>query len=205
MIELQQPTQPFSALDFSFVAVLGCRLRIHKVVSDALMISFQMVVRGILLEYMAKRPLAEEYYPVQTFGLDRQNESFGICVQIRRTRWQLHRFDIHRSKQAIEMITELAIPVVNQIPAVIVHEHAFFDIGDIAYDLCHPFPMRIRRDSRDVDLACAQMDEEKDVIRGQTVARPHFGGEEIGGYQYIHMASDELMPRCFFLPLCSRR
>ena len=60
-------------------------------------------------------------------------------------------------------------------------------------------------DSRDVDFACTQMDEEKDVIVGQSEARPHFGGEEIGCNQYIHVAlhasSDKLAPRCFLFSL----
>ena len=82
--------------------------------------------------------------------------------------------------------------------------HAYFEIGDIPYYLRHPFLMRIRSDSRDVDLECAQMDEEKDVIRDQSEARPHFGGEEIGCHRYIHVASDELTPRCFLLRLGNR-
>ena len=102
------------------------------------------------------------------------------------------------------MFTELAVSVVNQILAVIVHEHAFFEIGDIPYDLRHPFLMRIHSDSGDVNLACAQMDEEKDVIRGQTEARPHFSGEEIGSHQYIHMASDELTPGRFLISRANR-
>ena len=68
------------------------------------------------------------------------------------------------------MIIKLSAPVVDQILAAILHEHALFDIGDIPCDLCRPFLMRIRRDSRDVDFACAQMDEEKDITGDQTVA-----------------------------------
>ena len=90
-----------------------------------------MVMVGVFPEYVAKRPFAEENHPVQTFGLDRQNESFGIRVQIRRTRWQLHRLDIHRAEQAIEVSIELAVPVVNQIRAIMVYQHAFIDIRDM--------------------------------------------------------------------------
>ena len=83
------------------------------------------------------------------------------------------------------MCAELAVPVVDQIYTVMLHEHAFFDIGDIPYYLRHPFLMRIRSDSRDVDLACTKMNEENDIVGGQTKTRPHLGGEEIGSYQYI--------------------
>jgi hypothetical protein len=71
MIELQQPAQPFSALYVPFSGFSRCWLRNNKVVSDALMIPFQMVMGGALLEDMANRPLTEENNPVETFGLDR--------------------------------------------------------------------------------------------------------------------------------------
>ena len=62
------------------------------------MITFQMVMSRVLFEYIVNRPLAEENHPVQTFGFDRQDEAFGIGIQIRRTRRQLHRFYVHRSE-----------------------------------------------------------------------------------------------------------
>ena len=163
-----------------------------------------MVMGGVLLEYMAKRPLAEENHPIQTFGFNRQDKSLSVRVQIRRSRWYLHRLDIHRSEWRIEVIAELTIPIVHQILAVVFYEHAFFDIGDIPCDLYHPFLMRIHSDSRDVNLARAQMDEEEDVLGDQAEAGPHLRGEEIGSYQYIHMASDELTPGRFLLPLGNR-
>ena len=43
----------------------------NKVVPDALMVTFKVVMGGILLEYMAKRPLAEENHSIQTFGFNR--------------------------------------------------------------------------------------------------------------------------------------
>ena len=46
-------------------------LRENKIVPDALMVTFKVVMSGILLEYMAKRPLAEENHSIQTFGFNR--------------------------------------------------------------------------------------------------------------------------------------
>ena len=71
VIELQQPTQPFSALDCSFAAFFWCGLRKNKVVSDALMIPLKVVMSDILRKYMAKRLLTEENHSIQTFGFDR--------------------------------------------------------------------------------------------------------------------------------------
>ena len=61
MVELQQSTQPLSALDVPFTACFRCRFRDNDVVTDALVIPFYMVMGGVLLEYTAKRRLAEEY------------------------------------------------------------------------------------------------------------------------------------------------
>ena len=70
MIELQQSTQPFFALYSSFAAFFRCWLRKNEVVSDALMITLQMVVGSVLFEYMVNRSLTEENHPVQKFGFD---------------------------------------------------------------------------------------------------------------------------------------
>ena len=65
------------------------------------------------------------------------------------------------------MFAELAVTIVNQILAAILRQHAFIDIGDVSYDLCHPVLMRIRSDSRDMNFARTHMDEEEDVVRYQ--------------------------------------
>ena len=98
MIELQQSAQPLSALDLSLNALLLFGRRNNKVVLDALMVPLQMIMGGVLLEYVAKRPFAEENHPIQTFGFNRQDKSLSVRVQIRRSRWYLHRLDIHRSE-----------------------------------------------------------------------------------------------------------
>ncbi len=64
--------------------------------------------------------------------------------------------------------------------------------------------MRVRSDSRDVNLARTQMDEEKDVVRDQAKAGPHFRGEEISGYQNVHVSANKLPTSRFLLPLGNR-
>ena len=83
-IELQQPTQPFSTFDSAF---FQDRERNNEIVSDPLVITFQMVMSGILFEYVVKRPQAEENHSVQAFGFNRQDKPLGESVQIWRTRW----------------------------------------------------------------------------------------------------------------------
>ena len=80
------------------------------------------------------------------------------------------------------MLAELAVPVVNQIRAVILKQHTLIDVGDIPYNLCHPTLIRIRGDSCNVNLACAKVNKEKDIVGDQPEARPYFGSEEISSY-----------------------
>ena len=54
MIELQQPTESCSALDSAFAAFIQHRLRENEDVPDPLMITFKVVMCGILLEHMVK-------------------------------------------------------------------------------------------------------------------------------------------------------
>ncbi len=49
--------------------------------------------------------------------------------------------------------------------------------------------MRIRRDTRDVNPACTEMNEEKDVVGDQPETRLYLRGEEIGSYQNVHVIS----------------
>ena len=71
----------------------------------------------------------------------------------------------------VEQLAELTVPVVDQIPAVILQQHTVIDIGDISFDLCNPPLIRILRDSSDVHCAGAQMNEEQDVVGDQAKAR----------------------------------
>ena len=49
-----QPTESFSALDCAFTMLLQHRLRENEDVPDPLMITFEVVMCGILLEHMVK-------------------------------------------------------------------------------------------------------------------------------------------------------
>ena len=67
VIELQQPPYPFSALDRSVSVSFRIDVRKHEVVTDSLMISFEMIMGNILIEHMAKCSLTEQNHSVETF------------------------------------------------------------------------------------------------------------------------------------------
>src|SRR4029453_592224 len=46
--------------------------------------------------------------------------------------------------------------------------------------------------------------KEEDVIRHQPTPCPHFGGEEVGGHEHIHMCADKLLPGRRLLTLWGR-
>ncbi len=71
-----------------------------------------MVMSGMLFEDVVKRPQAEENHSVQAFGFNRQDKPLGESVQILAN--AVDRFYVDRSHQTIEMLTELAVPVVDQ-------------------------------------------------------------------------------------------
>ncbi len=70
VIELQQPTQPFTTFDWFSAIFFRVALRGNELVSDALMITLKVVVSDMLIEYVAKRSFAEENHSIQTFRFD---------------------------------------------------------------------------------------------------------------------------------------
>ena len=158
----------------------------------------------VFIENMAKCSFSEENNPIETFRFHGQDEPFGVGVQIRRTRRQLHRFNLRRSQQTVKMLAELTIPVADNIPIGILHEHAFIDIGDIPYNLCNPALIRIRRNSSHVHLACPEVNEEKNVVNGVFRDAPYFGRKEIGRNKHVRMSIDELPPSRLLLAIAGR-
>ena len=69
------------------------------------------------------------------------------------------------------MLAKLAIPIVDQVPAITLEQNILIDIGDISYYLRYPTLMRIRCDSRNMNSAATKMKKEKDIVGNQTKAK----------------------------------
>jgi hypothetical protein len=59
------------------------------------MVSFSVIMSNELSNGDPKRVLSEEDHPLQAGFFDTAHEAFGVAVQVRRSRRQLHRFHAH--------------------------------------------------------------------------------------------------------------
>ena len=74
-------------------------------------------------------------------------------------------------------------------------------IGQVARNLEHPSGIGLGDDAREVDFSGGQANDEQDVIPNQSLGRPEFHREEIGGGQRLPMSLEELFPRHSLSPL----
>ena len=92
MVETKQPAEPLGAFDGARSG-FGANGRLDQPIIEPLMIPFPMIVSGVLASGLSKRSLAEEDHSIKTLILDRPDESFGVRVQVGRTRRQAHDFE----------------------------------------------------------------------------------------------------------------
>ena len=85
VVRVEQATEPFTSQDSSCGAFWNT---VDQSIAKALVRSLKVIVCHVLLDRSPKMVLAEEHKPVQTFGLDREDEPFGVGVQIRAPRRQ---------------------------------------------------------------------------------------------------------------------
>ena len=78
-------------------------------------------------------------------------------------------------------------------------------IGCVASHLDHPFGSGMPGQAREADAARFQMDEEQDVVGGETSPGEHFHGEEVGTCQYGHVGSNKILPGGLLAALGCRR
>src|SRR4051812_4390841 len=77
-------------------------------------------------------------------------------------------------------------------------------VGCIASHLEHPFGGGMPGQAREAD-ARFQMDEELDVVGGETSPSQHLHCEEVGAGQHGHVGSNEIPPGGLVAPLGRRR
>src|SRR6266496_1039970 len=66
-----------------------------------------------------------------------------------------------------------------QIPHAV--QDAVDGVGEVARRLLHPSALWLANDARDLDSACRDVDDEKDVVADQAGEREHLDGEEVHG------------------------
>src|SRR5712692_3916663 len=74
-------------------------------------------------------------------------------------------------------------------------------VDRVARHLVHPSFRGMPRDTSETYTPSFQVEEEQNVVRGQTSPREHFDGEEINAGQDRHMRSDQILPICVLATL----
>jgi hypothetical protein len=110
MIETKHSTKPLGAFDGArrrFDAVT----RLDQPIIDPLMIPLPMIVSGVLASGLSQRPFAEEDHSIETFILDRPDESLSVGVQVGRAVGEADDFDAGTLQESPERFGELGISV----------------------------------------------------------------------------------------------
>src|SRR6266851_98860 len=152
-----------------------------------------MIMLHILLERMPEGTFSKQDEPRERFLLHGAYPALGVGVQIRRPRRQGHPLDSGGVDHLLKDWAVLPISVMDEVlPG---SQEAPFVHRDVPRHLHHPRLIGMRCHARDMDLTAAQMDEKEHVIGHQPTPCPHLGGEEVGGYQHLHVRADKLLPR----------
>ena len=142
----QQPAQALAAAD----PALGLSDRFvghDQLVVEALMIPFSVVVCNKLFDGSPQLSLAEEDHLVQTFGLDRSDESLRVWIQIRTSRGQLDHLHAGGLEDLCKTLREQWAAIMDQISLTL--QKAFEGIGQIPSRLLHPWSIGFRHDASD--------------------------------------------------------
>ena len=149
-------------------------------------------VRHVFVECMSEGVLTKQDQPRQRFLFDRPHPALGVGIQIGRPRRERHALHPCRIDRPLKRWTILAVAVVDQILPW--KQEAPVRHGNIPRGLPYPAPVRVRCHPCYMDLSCAEPDEEEHVIGHQPAPSPYLRGEEISGYEYIHVRADKLVP-----------
>jgi hypothetical protein len=77
-------------------------------------------------------------------------------------------------------------------------------VGGVASHLNHPLGGGMFGQTGETDAARFQMNEEQDVVGGETSPGEHFDGEEVGTCQDGHVGGNEILPGGILAPLGCR-
>ena len=120
-----------------------------------------VAMRGVLGQDGAEVAFAEDQHPVGDLGPNGEDEPFRIGVRARAPGRDHHGLDTGTGQDCVEGPGELPGRLADQEPAA---RSAISEIHqEIADLLCCPWPVRVRGDPGDVDMAAAGLDDEEAV------------------------------------------
>ena len=152
-----------------------------------------VVIVNVLLKNVVEMAAAEAEEVVQTFAFDRADPCFRERIRIRRSSRRFDDAGSRAAEQLIEVVGELRVAITQQEPsmdAVVRQPHLH-----VASLLLHPTAVRVIGRRTDEYSAAAEMDEEQAVSRFSAERREDVLGEEVAGYERVHVQANELAPR----------
>ncbi len=127
-------------------------------VAETLVISLEMIVSHVLTDSPPERPFSKEDQSVEAFCLDRQNESLGEGVQVRRLGREFETSHAGVSESGSEFVCELGVSVVKQ--DAFAFEEALVS-REFTSDLFHESTVGVGRDARDFHSSIGDLHEEE--------------------------------------------
>src|SRR5258705_9264440 len=171
-------------------------------VLQSLMVTFLVVVLHEFRHRTTQRRLPDEYHPIQTLFFDRANEALGICIQIRRPRWQTDHRGSRFAHQPAKWSRVLGVAVDHQVALPTLW--ATLGIDESSTQLQHPRFLRSSRDSYYGHHPIGKTDHEQQIVSDQSPARPPLHREEIARRKRLQMRLQKRRPLGALITLRSR-
>ena len=178
------------------LGVCWLRFRAEWPVVVALVRSFGVVVRGVVVEDAAQAAVSETPAAAEAFVFDGADPAFGEGVQVGAAWRGGDRFDAGLVEGIFPGGGEIGAAVMDDVfgadplqPSVVA--------GDVAGGLDHEGFVGVFGDAEYFDYARGQVDGEQDVIGGVLEESDDIDGEEVGGDDAVVMVGDEGIPGGF--------
>src|SRR4030095_16898756 len=167
--------------------------------SQALVISFALVMRDELRKCSSQMPLTSRHDPVQALLLARPHESFCVRVAVGSTRGCPDDANACHRQPLLDRSTPLRVPIADQDATVSYGARA--RARNLPQGLYDEGLVRMGRCAERIDTARVQYNHESGVVGHQASHRPDLGcREEVCGAQRRPVRSHERIPRHGALP-----
>jgi hypothetical protein len=193
---VDQTSQPVTSMDELLVGVRG-RSRHRKgqcwrgdLLGQSLVRAKAVVVLGIDPKDVLEMACIDDEQMIKAFGPDGSDESFGVCIRVRRPEWGLQDLGTLGPKDLVEACHVLRVTVADQEPDVDplvdqITRHVPGLLGD-------PGRVWVSGHAGNPDPSAADFDEEKNI---ETLQQHCVYAEEVGGDDVRGLGADELPPR----------
>jgi hypothetical protein len=190
-VKLEQASQAIATVNGAAFRRYVHRREEEKI-AFALVIPFKMMMFDIRSQRRAQRSFSKENELGQAFLPHGTDPALGKRIQIRTPRRKSQWPYTTGSQDIQKRRAELRIAIVEKVPLAAEKPGTF--VGGVASHLEHPLRGRMSGQAGEGDPAGFQMDEEQDVVGGETSPGKHLNGEEIGACQDGEVGGDEIAP-----------